>query len=104
MAHQYDTLSEATNDLHKRGFNLDFDQRGEYLECVQDKGICLNPEDFEIVEFHRFEGMSNPSDTSVVYALEAKNGRKGILIDAYGAYADGYSAKMLKKLDIRGRE
>jgi hypothetical protein len=100
----YDTLSQATDALHKRGFDLDFNQKGKFLECVQDSKISLTPEDFEIVEFHRFEGESNPSDMSVVYALEAKDGRRGVLIDAYGMYSDEYSPEMLAKFDIRGRQ
>lgn len=45
-------------------------------------------DDLTIVEHHRFEGMSDPDDSSVVYALEASNGLKGVLVDAYGAYAN----------------
>lgn len=99
----YDTLSLATNDLKKRGFDLDFNQKGHCLVCVQDNAITLNPDDFEIVEFHRFEGDSNPDDMSVVYAIESKTGQKGLMVDAYGVYAADYSREMLKKLDIRGR-
>ena len=32
--------------------------------------------------------MSNPSDESVVYAIESRDGVRGTLIDASGAYAD----------------
>ncbi len=99
----YDTLSQATDDLKKRGFTLDFDLKGDHLHCLQNQSLRLQPEDFEITEFHRFEGDSNPSDMSVVYALESRNGDKGLLVDAYGAYADDYSPEMIKKLDIRGR-
>lgn len=104
QVNSYDTLSQATDDLKKRGFDLDFNQKGDSLECTQDRSLRLRPEDFEIVEFHRFEGPSNPSDMSVVYAIESKTkNAKGVLIDAYGVYADEYSEGMLKKLDIRGR-
>jgi hypothetical protein len=49
-----------------------------------------------IVEHHRFEGMSDPDDSSVVYALEASNGLKGLLVDAYGAYANWKTGALLK--------
>jgi len=32
--------------------------------------------------------VSNPSDESVVYAIESRDGVRGTLIDASGAYAD----------------
>lgn len=99
----YETLSLATNALRDRGYTLDFNQKGNCLECVQDQDIVLHPDDFEIVEFHRFEGDSNPGDMSVVYAIESTSGVKGQLVDAYGVYAADYSRDMLKKLDIRGR-
>ena len=42
----------------------------------------------QISEFHRFEGMTNPSDTSIIYALEAKNeNTRCLLINSYGAKA-----------------
>lgn len=103
MTKNYDTLSEATDDLHARGFDLDFKQHGKFLECVQDSDLCLNPNDFEVVEFHRFEGESNPSDNSIVYAVASRDGRKGVLVDAYGMYSGEYSDEMLKRLDIRDR-
>ncbi len=103
MPKNYDSLSQATDDLKKRGFELDFRQEGNRLICNQDADVSLNPEDFEIVEFYRFEGKSNPGDTSVVYAVEGNDDLRGILVDAYGAYAGEYSPEMLKKLDIRGR-
>ncbi len=100
----YDTLSEATNNLKKRGFVLDFEQKGTHLECTQQKDLKLDPGKFDIVEYHRFEGMSNPDDNSVVYAIESDDGKKGLLVDAYGVYADEYSPEMLKQLDIRSRK
>ena len=53
-------------------------------------------DDLTIVEHHRFEGMSVPDDSSVAYALEASNGLKGVLVDAYGAYANWKTGDLLK--------
>jgi len=103
MQRNYDTLSQATDDLRKRGFDLEFKQDGKRLCAVHDNSVVLNPEDFDIVEVHRFEGNTNPGDTSVVYAVEGKKGEKGVLVDAYGAYGVEYSPEMLKKLDMRDR-
>ncbi len=91
----YNTLSGAVNGLKERGFTLDFNLEENCLVCNEDKYDVNN---FEIVEFHRFEGDSNPSDESIVYAIESKNGLKGILVSGYGISAEGISAEMAGKL------
>lgn len=45
-------------------------------------------QDVTINHFYRFEGESNPDDSSIVYAIETKSGEKGTLIDSYGMYSD----------------
>jgi hypothetical protein len=42
--------------------------------------------------------MTDPADNSVVYAIESDNGTKGVLVNAYGVYADTLSADMITKL------
>lgn len=51
-------------------------------------GATFAPPDVTIREFGRYEGVSNPSDESVVYAIESHDGVRGTLVDAFGAYAD----------------
>ena len=51
-------------------------------------------------EFHRFEGMSNPDDNSIVFAISSNDGIKGTLVDAYGMYADSLTESMIKKLAL----
>jgi hypothetical protein len=58
------------------------------------------PAEFQISQVHRFEGMTNPADNTVLYAIEGKHGDKGVLVDAYGAYSDPLSAAMIEKLRI----
>jgi len=48
----------------------------------------FRPEDLHIRDHYRFEGISDPGDMSVIYALEARDGTRGTLTDAYGTYAD----------------
>ncbi len=97
MTAPYATLTEALDDLKKRGYTLDFDLRPTCIECGAAQ-LQLQPEDFEITEVYRFEGASSPDDNDVVYAIEGKNGQKGVLTDAYGAYSDQHSAELLAKL------
>ncbi|HEV7378762.1 MAG TPA: hypothetical protein VGN64_03160 [Dyadobacter sp.] len=98
-----DTLIERLEELKERGYTYDFNLTAHSLELHKDDGIrlTLSPEDFNIVEFFRFEGMSNPSDTSILYAIESCDGLKGTLVSSYGVYADAMSNDMIKKLDTR---
>ena len=93
----YDTVSEATNDLKKRGYTLDFNLDENCLICHGDK---FNVDDFEITEVYRFEGNTDPSDEAIVYAIESKNGKKGVLVNGYGISADAMEGEMAKKLSI----
>ncbi len=96
----YETLTEALADLQKRGYTEDFELQPHGISCAA-AALELHPDDFEITEVHRFEGATSPDDSDVVYAVEGKNGMKGVLVDAYGAYSDPLSADMIAKLRMR---
>lgn len=93
----YDTVSEAVNGLKKRGFEVDFNLQENCIVCHGDK---FSIDDFEITEVYRFEGNTDPSDEAIVYAIESKTGKKGVLVSGYGISAEGMSAEMVKKLSI----
>ena len=94
----YDTVVEALKGLKEKGFTLDFNILFDSIKC-EEQSICLNPHEFEIVEFFRFEGDTNPSDEDIVYAIESKDGTiKGTITSAYGMYADSLNSEMIKKL------
>ncbi len=96
----YDNLVDALNGLKRRGFTTDFNIAFDKITCAS-TGKCLNASEFEITEHYRFEGESNPDDSSVIYAIEAKDGSlKGILVNAYSIYSDSMSAEMIKKLVV----
>lgn len=101
QAYNYDTVSEALNDLTKRGFTHDFNIHEE-ADCL----ICTNtmtqlsPEEFEIVETYRFEGDTDPADEMIVFAISSiKHNLKGVLLNAYGVYADGATSKIVAMLE-----
>ncbi len=93
----YDTVSEAVNGLKKRGYTVDFNLNENCLVCHGEK---YDIRDFEITEWHRFEGNTDPSDEAVVYAIESNDGKKGVLVSGYGISAEGMSAEMAQKLSI----
>ncbi len=51
-------------------------------------GKYYNPEDLKIIRTYRFEGESDPSDSSIIYLIEANDGLIGYSMDAYGVYSD----------------
>lgn len=94
----YETLVDATNDLMRRGYTANLSMEGH---TIDDKsvGIQMTAGDFEIDEFYRFEGASNPADMSIVYAVTSpKYNLKGIIVNAYGAYADDSPSAIEAKL------
>ena len=98
--HIYDTVTAALTDLVNRGYNLDFNLTSEALE-YKSINLQLMPEEFEIEEVYRFEGMTDPADSSVVYAISSNLGNlKGVLVDGYGVYAENISPELLNKLKI----
>jgi hypothetical protein len=85
--HELTPLSEVLNQLRKDGYKQDFimDNKGLTNKTT---GRRYKPEELTIIKVYRFEGESDPADMSVIYAMEADNGDKGIFLDAFGTYAD----------------
>lgn len=96
---KYNSLSVAVNDLTKKGYTHNFNIKEDCIECSTLK-LNLKPEEFEIDEKHRFEEMSDLDSESVLYAISSKNGDvKGLLVNAYGTYADTASFELIQKLN-----
>lgn len=97
----YETVVAALNGLKQRGYTLDFNIAFDKLAC-NNTGTCLNPDEFEITEIHRFEGATDPDDQDIVYAVASYDGSiKGTLTSAYGVYAEDISADMIRKLSVQ---
>lgn len=95
----YETLVDATNDLYKRGYTANLSLEGDTIDD-KEHDVHMGADDFEIDEFYRFEGASNPSDTSIIYAINsAKHKTKGVLVNAYGMYADDSESALHAKLN-----
>jgi hypothetical protein len=96
----YTTMAEAMDDLKRRGFTADFEPIGKALHIAGSERK-FQPEELTIVEHHRFEGASDPEEMAVVYAIEARDGTRGVLVDAYGVYANPDLSAFLKDVLIR---
>lgn len=91
---RYRTLSEAIESLRQRGYTLSFEVANGRLRVVE-TGSLVAPEDVTVREHHRFEGESNPDDMSVVYAVESREGGRGVIVDAFGTYANPALGELL---------
>ena len=98
--HSYNTLSEAIAGLQVRGYSEDFNLQENGLHCRRLK-IELQPDEFEVIECHRFDDDTNPDDESVLYGIISKKyGVKGILVNSYSIYSDDVSNDILRKLKM----
>ncbi|MEJ0034371.1 MAG: phosphoribosylpyrophosphate synthetase [Bacteroidota bacterium] len=96
----YADLVEAIKDLKARGYTLDFNLEKDRIVC-NDENVDCHPHEFEVDEYHRFEGMSSTDDNSIIYAIATDDGQKGILISSYGVYEDGTMDSLIQKLTIK---
>ena len=97
---QYSNLIEAINGLRKEGYTEDFNLQQHCLECRNRKYKIFHDE-FVVDKYFRFDVSSDAADQSIIYAISsAKYGVEGILINAYGIYAEPVTNEMLSKLKI----
>lgn len=96
----FDTITEAFEWLQSKGFTYNFNLDND---CIRyNNGTqAMSPEDFNIEYFFRFEGDTDPGDENIVYGINSETyGIKGIILNAFGMYADTVSDEMLKKLSV----
>lgn len=100
MSKTYTTLSEAVNDLTRLGYTVNFNMRSDCIECMH-SGDQLQPDEFEIDAVYRFQEMSDVDNESILYAISSKTSdSKGLLVNAFGIYADNASAALVQKLSL----
>lgn len=80
----YDTMVEAIEDLKKRGYTHNFNVNSSGKLTDGENSQTYLPSSVELHELHRFEGATNPSDMSILYAVETDDGEKGTVVDAFG--------------------
>ena len=97
MENEMKTVVEVINRLREKHYIHDFEVSHHKLIC-KDTGECFDAHEVTIDKTFRFEGDSNPDDMSVLFALTSKSGTQGILIDAYGTYANADVSEFIKKI------
>ena len=80
----FETLSEAINNLTQKGYTDNFIANDTCIKALYAKKE-YQPKDLKIEESYRFEGITNPSDQSELFAISANDGVKGTLTMSYSA-------------------
>lgn len=91
------TMVSCTNKLTTEGYTENFVAKERGIESQSNKKL-YRPQDIKINSFYRFEGESDPADNSILYAIETSDGLKGMLVDAYGVYANPLVSKFILKI------
>lgn len=92
------TVSEVLNELKSQGYTVDFNVDDNCLVC-HSNSLKIHPEEFQVDKHYRFEGMSDPGDEAIVYAISSsKHNIKGTLVDGYGISSDRNSFEMINAL------
>ena len=95
----YATLADAIEELIRRGFTEQFEVVDGALRALE-SGKTFRAEELRIREYHRFEGVSDPDDMSIVYAIESHTGTRGTLVDAFGVYSNPVVSAFLTDVPI----
>lgn len=91
------TLAYCSNKAVEDGYKESFKATRDGLESLETQKK-YKPEDIHVVNFYRFEGITDPADMSVLYVIETADGAKGTLVDAYGTYSDPEVAKVIQRI------
>jgi hypothetical protein len=98
----YSTVARAIDALEGRGFTERFRVVDGALQALG-SGETLHSRDLVIRDYYRFEGVSDPDDMAIVYAVESRSGVRGTLVDAFGVYSDAALSAVLREVPIARR-
>lgn len=96
-------LLNCIKNAEADGYITDFEVTEAGLH-VKDDTHYFKPEDIFINDFFRFELASDPSENSILYLVETKDGQKGILINAYGNYANPIIASFIERVEENSKK
>ncbi len=94
------TLSERANEAYDHGYSEIFKVIDKKLTTADGK-FSFEPTDVTINNTYRFDNHSDPLDTSILYLVETRTGKKGTLIDAPGGYADVVVSNFVREVSNR---
>ena len=88
---------EIIDEYQKKGFRSNYRVENMNLIDLKTK-IGYEPENVTILKEYRFEGMSNPSDMSILYIVETNDGSKGTVLANYSPSSNTETAEFFKEI------
>jgi len=90
----FDTVVDALAWLRNKEFSHDFGSDLKYTEA-----LIATRNDFTVDYVFRFDGYTDPADEHILYAIRSDNhGLKGIMLSAFGVYADTVVLGMVSRM------
>lgn len=91
---------------HETDYITKYQEEGYTANFLFENGCLLDsetkyaykPEEIFIVTQHRYEGMSNPDDMSILYVIQTADQKKGTHLTGYGPTADLEEAEFFKDI------
>lgn len=99
QSNEMNSLANVMGKAVKNGYTESFKVTRNGLTPDKEPETSYAPEQVQVVNFYRFEGESDPADNSIMYQIETQDGRKGVLVDAYGTYADEKVNKFMQQVE-----
>ena len=100
------SLSEILEKLRLKKMDNEFKCTDKGFTAGKNKNY--QPEELKIIRTYRFEGDSDPADSSIIYLIEANDGLIGYSMDAYGMYSthdeeEGYD-NFIRQIPVEERD
>ena len=100
MNKEMETLSETIDKFRSKQYIYDFYVHNNLLKC-KETNERFKSDEIAIDRTERYEGDSNPDDTTIIYAISTNTETKGILIDAFGVYANSDISEFVKNIPLK---
>ena len=93
----YKDIADAVESLKEKGYTYSYELDDNAINC-RELGKKYDVEELSIVESYTHDTGTDPGSESTVYAIESDSNERGLLIIAYGVYADPQKAKLIDRL------
>jgi len=92
--------SKLIEDLRAEGFthHMIYQDGAMFVDQVN-PSEAYRADQVKIKNSYRFEGLSNPGDMSIAYALQTVDGFRGSIVVAYGPNGNLEAAEFFKKVE-----
>jgi hypothetical protein len=82
-------VAQKIQELKELGYTKEFDYRHNRLKDISSEQLYRSNEICKITEF-RIQGNNNPQDVFSIYAVECRDGSKGMIISTHANDDDEY--------------